>query len=80
MKKHSLVIACFRAYTWPLFAAVIPRLCLTGFTFAQPFLINDLIGFIGNKDASIDIGRGIIGAYGLVYLGMAVSNTAADNL
>ncbi|KAK5991839.1 ABC multidrug transporter B [Cladobotryum mycophilum] len=71
--KHTLLKACLRAYASPFLAAVIPRLCLTGFTFVQPFLINSLIAYISNKDSPTDHGKGIIGAYALVYLGMAVS-------
>lgn len=72
-RKHSLIMACFRAYAGPFLAAVIPRLMLTGFTFAQPFMINDLINFVGDSDAPRVNAYAMIGAYGLVYLGIAAS-------
>jgi hypothetical protein len=53
---------------------VIPRLCLTGFTFAQPFLINALILYI-DENAPASNGKAMIGAYALVYLGIAISNS-----
>jgi ATP-binding cassette, subfamily C (CFTR/MRP), member 1 len=73
--KHSLVRACFRAYAGPFLAAVVPRLSLTAFTFCQPLMINSLITFIGDKDAPSANGRAMIGAYALVYLGMAASTS-----
>lgn len=74
-RKYSLIVACFRAYSSAFFSAVLPRLCLTGFTFAQPFMINTLTDWIQDKDAPESSGKGMIGAYGLIYLGMAVSHT-----
>lgn len=78
-RKHpySLLLACLRAY-WPSFlSAVIPRLCLSGFTFAQPFLISSTISFVG-EDRHIrknDYGRGLVGAWALVFMGIAVRHT-----
>ncbi|KAJ5497102.1 ABC transporter integral membrane type 1 [Penicillium fimorum] len=56
-------------------AAVIPRLCLIGFKFAQPFLINDLIGYV-SKNGSNELSGvkyGFLGATVLVYVGIAIS-------
>ncbi|CRG91304.1 ABC transporter C family member 3 [Talaromyces islandicus] len=72
--RYSLLQACFRAYRQSLLAAVIPRLCLTGFTFVQPFLINALILYI-DENAPASNGKAMIGAYALVYLGIAISNS-----
>ncbi|KAH9237240.1 hypothetical protein K456DRAFT_1759479 [Colletotrichum gloeosporioides 23] len=73
--RHSLLKACFRAYLLPFLAPVIPRLCLTVFTFAQPFLINSTVTFVSNGKPDVSYGRGLIGAWALVYLGIAVSNS-----
>ncbi|KAK6075818.1 ABC transporter [Seiridium cupressi] len=70
-RKYSLIVSCFRAYSTALFSAVLPRLCLTGFTFAQPFMINTLTDWIQETDASESSGKGMIGAYALVYLSLA---------
>ncbi|KAH8892336.1 ABC transporter [Thozetella sp. PMI_491] len=72
-RKHALLLACFRAYSGPFLAGVIPRLFFTGFSFAQPFLINVTISFMGDPAADTNFGKGLIGAFALVYLGMAVS-------
>lgn len=56
-----------------LLLPVLPRLCLTGFTFAQPFLITALIQYLSDNTASKNNGYGLIGASFLVYGGIAVS-------
>lgn len=48
---------------------------MTAFTFAQPFLINTTVTFVGQATPDANYGRGLIGAWALVYLGLAVSNS-----
>ncbi|RYP12551.1 hypothetical protein DL765_007253 [Monosporascus sp. GIB2] len=72
-QKRSLLMACFRAYAPSFLLAIIPRLILSALKFAQPFMITKLIRFVGDKGVPDDFGRGLIGAYALVYLGMAAS-------
>ena len=59
----------------PLLAAAFPRLCLIGFSFAQPFLISRAIDFASSPDTleNRNVGYGLIGAFVLVYIGIAVS-------
>lgn len=52
---------------------VIPRLCLTTFTFAQPFLITATLNYVDDPNPNTDYGKGLIGAWVLTYLGLAVS-------
>lgn len=55
-------------------APFFPRLCLTGFTFAQPFLVNRVITYLENGGPrDKNIGYGLMGAYALTYTGLAVS-------
>jgi len=60
---------------WRILEPIIPRLVLLAFTFCQPLLVNRFLDYLQDpveiKDANI--GYGLIGAYGLVYFGMAVS-------
>lgn len=72
-KRHSLLRACFRSYLLSSLSPIIPRLCLTAFTFSQPFLINTTVSFVGQMDPDSNYGKGLIGAWALVYLGIAVS-------
>lgn len=52
-----------------------PRALLVGFTFAQPFLINAVIDYIGAAEDQHtgNIAGGLIGATILIYVGLAVS-------
>ncbi|RYP65399.1 hypothetical protein DL771_008344 [Monosporascus sp. 5C6A] len=72
-QKRSLLVACFRAYAPSFLSAIIPRLILSALKFTQPFMITKVIRFVGDKGVPDDFGRGLIGAYALVYLGMAAS-------
>lgn len=51
---------------------VIPRLCVTGFTFCQPFLASSLISYLEYPNAPKNNGYGLIGASIIIYGGMAV--------
>jgi hypothetical protein len=63
-----------RAFWLPIVSAGFPRLCLLGFTFAQPFLINQTVIFVSQsvEEATQNTGYGLIGAFALVYIGLAV--------
>ncbi|RDW82953.1 hypothetical protein BP5796_04444 [Coleophoma crateriformis] len=82
-KKHKLFFDTMDAFKWALLAPVIPRLVLMAFTFCQPLLLNTFIKYLEDPTAGDDVGYGLIGAYGLVYFGLAtteISITALDNL
>ncbi|KAL4994768.1 P-loop containing nucleoside triphosphate hydrolase protein [Aspergillus recurvatus] len=74
LAKHALLRSCLHAYRTPFNLAVIPRLCLSGFTFCQPFLVNAAVSWVGNTDAPMDFGKALIGAFAIIYCGMAASN------
>ena len=69
-----MLLACFQSYIWSLMSGVIPRLCQTAFMFAQPFLVSTTIEYVGDESADATYGRGLIGAWALTYLGIAVSS------
>ncbi|KAJ5626822.1 ATP-binding cassette transporter [Penicillium herquei] len=74
---YRLMKSVFFAYRWTLMFGAVPRVCLGVFTFSQPFLINATVNYM-NEDTTDDTkqrGQGLIGAYVLVYLGIAVSNS-----
>lgn len=53
--------------------AFIPRLVYMGFSLSQPYLVNKTITYISfHKTLPDYYGYGLIGAYGLCYLGIAV--------
>jgi len=71
---YSLFTTTLRRLKWPVLAVVPPRLCLIGFNFCQPFLINRAVTF--SQEAvtrqTTNIGYGLIGAYVIVFVGIAV--------
>lgn len=72
---HALFFTLLKTLRWPLLASVFPRLCLIGFNFSQPFLITAAIELSQSPvtPKSQNEGYGLIGAYILVYVGIAVS-------
>lgn len=73
--RYALVLTLAVALRRALFAVVLPRLCLIGFNYAQPFLIGRAISLVeGTLDEETsNYGHSLIGATALVYLGIAVS-------
>jgi ATP-binding cassette, subfamily C (CFTR/MRP), member 1 len=73
---RALVSASIKAFRKPLAAMVFPRICLIGLNFAQPFLISRLLNLFRDPDSinNRNIGYGLIGATGAIYLGIAVLN------
>lgn len=74
--------ALFSALRSFVLIVIPPRLCVVGFTYAQPFLIDRAITLIsapGDEQTS-EFGRGLIGATALVYMGIAVRSKADPTL
>ncbi|KAF5561502.1 multidrug resistance-associated 1 [Fusarium phyllophilum] len=72
-RKHRLISCCVMTLRWSIIAVVLPRLALLAFTICQPLILNRLLVFLDDSSQSINIGYGIIAAYGLVYSGIALS-------
>jgi hypothetical protein len=72
--KWCLIRATFSAYKWQFLSGIPPRLIYTGFSFAQPFLINRVIEFVGEPPSaeSKSAAAGLAGATALIYVGAAV--------
>ncbi|KAE8452406.1 hypothetical protein EG329_001107 [Mollisiaceae sp. DMI_Dod_QoI] len=75
-KKRALVWATLKATRTPFLYCVFPRICLIGFRYAQPFLLSRTVNFASNADESDSVGWGLTAAFGLVFLGLAISNGA----
>ncbi len=76
--KNSLFVACCKAWKWALLIILIPRLCLTGFVYSQPFAMQAVITHIGKPD-SADKG-GIAGATLAAFGGAALCRAASTHL
>ncbi|GKU18087.1 unnamed protein product [Fusarium langsethiae] len=72
-RKHRLIVCCITTLQWPIVAVIVPRLALLAFTICQPLILNRLLVFLGDISQPINIGYGLIAAYGLVYTGIALS-------
>jgi ATP-binding cassette subfamily C (CFTR/MRP) protein 1 len=75
--KHRLLFEMADTFKWQLFAPVFPRIVRIAFTFCQPLLLNRFISYLAESEGpeSANIGYGLIAAYGIVYLGLAVGST-----
>ncbi|KAJ5175771.1 multidrug resistance-associated protein [Penicillium canariense] len=69
-----------RAFKVPFTLTVLLRLCLTGFTFSQPFLITSILNWLDKSPGASNDGYGLIGATILIYLGMALSNLIYNHM
>ena len=80
--QRSLLAVYFADLKWHLLSVVPPRLALIGFTFCQPFLIQQAIHFIGQpvNESTTNAGYGLIGAYFLVYCGIALTTGQYQHL
>ncbi|KAK0644149.1 ABC transporter [Cercophora newfieldiana] len=73
-RKHCLSIACLRTFLPELTLAFLPRMAYTGFTLSQPFLVRSTLTYISSRPAMPrDYGYGLIGAFALCYIGIAVT-------
>ncbi|KAJ5756916.1 ABC transporter integral membrane type 1 [Penicillium nucicola] len=72
--KYRLIKATFRAYYRLLLSAIVPRILLAAFTFCQPFLLSATIEWMDSPTTakSQRYGHALVGAYALVYTGIAV--------
>ncbi|OAG06384.1 P-loop containing nucleoside triphosphate hydrolase protein [Paraphaeosphaeria sporulosa] len=70
----KLVCVVFSALKWQIMAPVLPRLAQVAFTLCQPVLLRRLLKYLADDEQNPNIGYGLIGAYGVVYIGMAITN------
>ncbi|PYH88676.1 putative ABC multidrug transporter [Aspergillus ellipticus CBS 707.79] len=72
---NALLSTCFKAFKWQILAGVPPRIMLAALNICQPLLLERSLSFSEsavNKNTD-NVGYGLIGAYILVYVGLAVT-------
>ncbi|KAK0370729.1 ABC transporter [Colletotrichum limetticola] len=76
----ALFSTWLRAFAGPLAAAIVPKLFQIAFNYAQPFLIDEAIRLASQAQQQPynNHGFGLIGAYVIVYTGIAVSTGQYD--
>lgn len=79
--SSSLKMLLIVHHRWAIASAFLPRLCMTGFTFAQPFLLTRVVSFVSesNSIVSKNYGYGLIVASVLIYLGLAVTTAKSQH-
>ncbi|KAK4867830.1 hypothetical protein LT330_007489 [Penicillium expansum] len=72
---NTLQWESLKAVKWPLLAGVPARACVVAFNFCQPLLLERSLSFFNSpvNKSTESIGYGLIGAYIMVYGGLAVS-------
>ncbi|RMZ69313.1 ABC transporter integral membrane type 1 [Pyrenophora seminiperda CCB06] len=78
----ALLKLLFTSHSNLIIEGVLPRLALSGFTFAQPFLLERVVSYaIATPDARVEkqLGDGLIGAAAFIYIGIAVANANAQH-
>ncbi|KAH8201484.1 hypothetical protein TruAng_004332 [Truncatella angustata] len=80
--KYSLVWVVLKTLKLQCLAIAVPRLLLSAFMFAQPFLINRVIDFVGEPPTRYDleVTRGLIAETFFVYAGIAVTRCYSKHL
>jgi ABC-type multidrug transport system fused ATPase/permease subunit len=80
-RKFALLVTVFSVLKWSIIASGIPRMILIGLTFAQPFLITRTIDYVSDRDDQPgNIGWGLVGAYAIVYTGLALLTASSTYL
>ncbi|KAJ5698548.1 hypothetical protein N7462_000553 [Penicillium macrosclerotiorum] len=72
---NTLQFECFKATKRPLLAAIPARACVVAFNFCQPLLLTRSLSFFSSpvNSTTNNVGYGLVGAYALVYIGLAVA-------
>jgi len=76
LSEPSIFHHLFAARGWLLMSPILPRLAYTGFMYAQPFLVQRATDYMSEPSGhnTYKVGGGLIAAYVIVYVGVAVRN------
>ncbi|KAH0429491.1 ABC multidrug transporter [Colletotrichum camelliae] len=69
----DLVLWLARPLGWSALLSILPRLCLLGFTFCQPFFLQRLLLFLSSNEDNSSTASGLVAAAVLTYSGIAIS-------
>lgn len=78
LKTHSLFIACCVAFKGAIMAFVLPRLCVTGLLFSQPYIMQSIIDSAAKPMP--DESGGLVGATAFAFIGAAVCRAASTHV
>ncbi|KAI0143174.1 P-loop containing nucleoside triphosphate hydrolase protein [Xylariaceae sp. FL1272] len=72
-RNHALAIATVWAFRWEVVYIALPKLAYIALSLTQPFLIQEAVAFVENDGGEDNTGYGLIGAFALVYISLAVT-------
>ncbi|KAJ5987224.1 hypothetical protein N7451_011589 [Penicillium sp. IBT 35674x] len=79
--QNALLLAVIKCLRWEMATITIPRLCVVGFSIAQPFLIGKFVTVLQEvTPLSQNMGYGLIAATAIVFTGVAVSRATYEHL
>ena len=74
--QNALLLAVIKCLRWEIATIAFPRLCVVGFSIAQPFLIGKVVTVLQQTDPlSQNMGYGLIAATAIIFTGIAVSRS-----
>ncbi|RAH74153.1 multidrug resistance-associated protein [Aspergillus aculeatinus CBS 121060] len=80
-RKNALFLAVIRCLRWEIVGIAFPRLCVVGFSIAQPFLVGKIVTVLERTDSlARDMAYGLIGATAIVFVGVAVFTASYQHL
>ncbi|OJJ95656.1 hypothetical protein ASPACDRAFT_1875772 [Aspergillus aculeatus ATCC 16872] len=73
--KNALLVCTIQALKMRLLSPILPRICLIALTLTQPLLLVQMVNYIHapSTPPERDIGYGLLGAYAIVYVGIAMT-------
>ncbi|KAJ5285483.1 ABC transporter [Penicillium chrysogenum] len=79
--QNALLLAVIKCLRWEIATIAFPRLCVVGFSIAQPFLIGKVVTVLQQTSSlSQDMGYALIAATAIVFTGIAVSRASYEHL
>lgn len=78
ISSYSLLAVTLKNFSSKILTIVVFRLCLTAFKFSQPLLIHKAVSLLEEPESQekTNIGRTLIGATTLIYIGIALTTGA----
>ncbi|KAK6823240.1 hypothetical protein RU639_006093 [Aspergillus parasiticus] len=79
--QNALLLAVISCLRWEIVRVAFPRICVVGFSIAQPFLVGKVVTILEQNDSfSLDKGYGLIGATAILFTGVAVCTACYQHL
>lgn len=80
VQPRALLWSTLKATRASFAYCILPRICLIGFRYTQPFLLSRTVDFANSPEEPDSIGWGLTGAFGLVFVGLAVANGSYEHM